>query len=163
MEVTVLDILNARDRRVEKQKELLQKYGKPLICFTMNIPGPVKVSPEIEAAFRLGDAMLRRFKVIYQEETSAYTGFEKFYVVDSDSAGIKSACCAIEEQFHYGRLYDIDVLTADGQKLSRNTPRKCLICDNDAAICGRSRAHSVEALQAATSAIFITFFISFFY
>ena len=153
MEVTVLDILNARDRRVEKQKELLQKYGKPLICFTMNIPGPVKVSPEIEAAFRIGDAMLRRFKVIYQEETSAYTGFEKFYVVDSDSAGIKSACCNIEEQSPYGRLYDIDVLTADGQKLSRNTPRKCLICDNDAAICGRSRAHSVEALQAATSAI----------
>ena len=154
MEVTVLDILNARDRRVEKQKELLQKYGKPLICFTMNIPGPVKVSPEIEAAFRIGHMMLLQFPVIHHENTSAYTGFESFYVIDdADAEAVKSACCNIEEQSPYGRLYDMDVLTPDGQKLSRNTPRKCLICDNDAAICGRSRAHSVEELQAATSAI----------
>ena len=153
MEVSVLDILNARDRRVETQKKLLEKYGKPLICFTMNVPGPVKVSPQIEAAFRIGDMLLRRFKVIFQEETSAFTGFEKFYVVDADAEDIKSACCVIEERSPYGRLYDIDVLTLDGRKLSRSTPRKCLICSKDAVICGRSRAHSVEQLQAATSTL----------
>ena len=153
MEVSVLDILNARDRRVEKQKKLLEKYGKTLICFTMNIPGPVKVSPQIEAAFRIGDMLLQRFKVIFQEETSAFTGFEKFYVVDAEAEDIKAACCNIEQQTPYGRLYDIDVLTPDGRKLSRRTPRKCLICSEDAVICGRSRAHSVEQLQAATSAL----------
>lgn len=151
MDVTVLDILNARDRRVEKQKELLKKYGKTLICFTMNIPGPVKVSPEIEAAFRIGDKMLQQFPVIFQEETSAFTGFEKFYVVDADAEEIKSACCFIEGYTPSARLYDIDVLTPDGQKLSRNTPRKCLICEKDAVICGRSRAHSLDELQAAVN------------
>ena len=157
MEVTVLDILNARDRRVEKQKELLQKYGKPLICFTMNIPGPVKVSSDIRAAFKIGDNFLHHlFKVVYEEDTSADTGYEKFYIVDQDPACIKRSCIAIESIISCGRLFDMDVLTTDGQKLSRETPRKCLICEKDAAICGRSRAHSVEELQAATNKLLET-------
>ena len=40
MDVTVLDMMNARDRRAEKQRELLGSYGQTLLCFTMNIPGP---------------------------------------------------------------------------------------------------------------------------
>ena len=151
--VTLTQILDARERRVAKQKELLDKFGKTLICFTMNIPGPVKVDPQIEAAFRIGDNALCRFQVLHREDTSAETGFEKFYVVEGDSEAIKSACCAIEEQVRYGRLYDIDVLIPDGQKLSRSTPRKCLICEKDAAICGRSRAHTVEELQKAVHTI----------
>lgn len=153
MEVSLLEILDARERRVQKQQELLQKYGKTLICFTMNIPGPVKVSPEIEAAFRIGDAMLQRFEVLYQEDTSANTGFEKFYVVQGDAEQIKAACSLIEDGSPYGRLYDMDVMTPEGKKLSRTTPRKCLICDKDAAVCGRSRAHSVEELQQVTTRI----------
>jgi len=153
MEVSLFDILDVREKRVQKQQELLKRFGKTLICFTMNIPGPVKVSPEIEAAFRIGDAMLQRFEVIYQEETSANTGFEKFYVVQGNAEQIKAACSLIEDGSPYGRLYDMDVLTPEGKKLSRTTPRKCLICDKDAAVCGRSRAHSVEELQQVTTQI----------
>ena len=154
MDVTLLDILDAREKRVQKQQELLRKYGKTLICFTMNIPGPVKVSPDIRAAFKIGDSFLHHlFKVVYEEDTSADTGYEKFYIVDQDPACIKRSCIAIESIISCGRLFDMDVLTPDGQKLSRGTPRKCLICEKDAAICGRSRAHSVEELQQATAAI----------
>ena len=153
MDVTLLDILDAREKRVQKQQELLKKFNKPLICFTMNIPGPVKVTPAIAAAFRQGDAALRNLPMLHREDTSAHTGFEKFYVVDGDAAQIKKCCTTIEEANPYGRLFDMDVLTPDGQKLSRGTPRKCLICEKDAAICGRSRAHSVEELQQATAAI----------
>ena len=148
MEVTVLDILNARDRRVEKQKELLQKYGKPLICFTMNIPGPVKVSPDIRAAFKIGDNFLHHlFKVVYEEDTSADTGYEKFYIVDQDPACIKRSCIAIESIISCGRLFDMDVLTTDGQKLSRETPRKCLICEKDAAICEQVLMENKDKLK----------------
>lgn len=153
-EVTLAQILDARERRAAKQQELLQKYGKPLICFTMNIPGPVKVSPEIEAAFRIGDHSLRRFQLLHQEDTSAQTGFEKFYVAQNDPQSIKRACTVIEDTAPYGRLYDMDVLTPEGKKISREElglpRRKCLICEKDAAVCGRSRAHSVQELQKAT-------------
>ena len=30
---------------VQLQKQLLHAYGKPLICLTLNIPGPVKLLP----------------------------------------------------------------------------------------------------------------------
>ena len=42
MEVSLMDILNARDARAQRQRELLDRFGKPLICFTMNISGPEK-------------------------------------------------------------------------------------------------------------------------
>ena len=46
-EVSLQDILLAREQRVAKQKELLTKYNCPLVSFTMNIAGPVKTSPLI--------------------------------------------------------------------------------------------------------------------
>ena len=53
-----------------------------------------------------------------------------------------------------GRLYDMDVLDTDGKKISREDMglprRKCLLCENDAAVCARSRAHSLEALTDRT-------------
>ena len=154
MEVTLLDILDARETRVQKQQELLRKYGKTLICFTMNIPGPTKATPEIRAAFKIGNSILHDFfEVVYEEDTSAFTGCEKFYIVNDPPAAAKKKCMMAEESSPVGRLFDMDVLTPDGKKLSRETPRKCLICDQDAAICGRSRAHSVEELQAATNTL----------
>ncbi len=48
----------------------------------------------------------------------------------------------------------MDVLTIGG-KISREqvglASRKCLLCDGDARICGRSRAHSVQVLQEETT------------
>ena len=43
-EVTVPDMLNARDRRHAIQQELIRTHGATVISFTLNIPGPVKIS-----------------------------------------------------------------------------------------------------------------------
>lgn len=158
-EVTLQQVLEARDRRVQKQKELLSKYGKTLICFTMNIPGPVKVTPEIEAAFRIGNSLIQSsFSIVHTEDTSANTGFERFYIVNGDPRHIKEECVDIEDSFKlapWRRLFDMDVLGPNASKLSREElglpSRKCLICDQNAAICGRSRAHSVPELQQAVA------------
>ena len=40
--VELAEMLDARERRVRTQRELLQKYRMPIICFTMNIPGQYK-------------------------------------------------------------------------------------------------------------------------
>ena len=47
MEVTLLEMLEARERRALRQQALLNQYGKTMVCFTMNIAGPVKNSPLI--------------------------------------------------------------------------------------------------------------------
>ena len=61
-DVTLQEILDARERRAEAQRELLKQHARPLISFTMNIPGPVKDSPLIRRGFdeglrRLDDAL----------------------------------------------------------------------------------------------------------
>lgn len=149
------EILAAREARAQKQMQLLQQYHMPLVCFTMNIAGPVKNSDLITKGFRLGQKLLNdRFVPEYEEERIAPTGCEYFYVVDGDPKTIKQQTCQIEDSFPMGRLFDMDVIAPDGTKVSREDvglrPRKCLLCENDARVCGRSRAHSVEELQAET-------------
>ena len=37
-EVSLTEMLDAREARAFAQKQLLNRYGKPLICLTLNIP-----------------------------------------------------------------------------------------------------------------------------
>ena len=66
---------------------------------------------------------------------------------------IKKLMTTMEETHILGRLFDIDVLDANGQKLSRDMPRRCLLCDKQAQICARSRRHSVSELTAKIAAM----------
>lgn len=54
MEITLEEMLSAREHRVETQRDILSRFPYPLVCFTMNIPGPVKDSPLIRRGARLG-------------------------------------------------------------------------------------------------------------
>ena len=56
--VELMEMLEARDRRARRQRELLEQYRLPLISFTMNIAGPVKNGPLIRRGFRLGRRLL---------------------------------------------------------------------------------------------------------
>lgn len=47
MEVTLMEMLCARERRAQRQRTLLDRFGAAMICYTMNIAGPVKNSPQI--------------------------------------------------------------------------------------------------------------------
>ena len=157
MEATLQDILEARDRRAEKQKNLIDRFGKTLICFTMNIAGPVKYSPLIADGFAIGckqlEAQLTGIPLLYSQKLPRHTGCEAFYVVDAPAEKVKALTLQIEQGSALGRLFDMDVIAPDGQKLSRAEDRKCLICGESARVCGPRRAHSVEQLQSRTTAI----------
>lgn len=157
-EVTLLQILDARERRASRQKALLSQYQKPLICFTMNIAGPVKLDPEIRKGFSYGSGLLLArlakagFVPLYQDEQLLSTGCEGYYIVDAPAENLKALTVALEEASPLGRLFDLDVLTPAGKKLERPAPRRCLICGETAAVCSRSRAHTVSQLQEVTAA-----------
>ena len=160
MEVSMLEILDAREQRVAKQKKLLEQFHKPLLCFTMNIAGPEKNNALITKGFRLGQRLLDAqltgscVKVVWQEESIMPTGCEGFYVVDTEPALLKKLAVQIEDSQPVCRLFDMDVLLPDGKKVSREDlglpGRECLICGNPVHVCSRSRAHSVETLQSKT-------------
>ena len=161
MEVSLQEILEARERRAQKQTELLAQFGKPLICFTMNIPGPIKNSPLITKGFQQGNqlltALLTNLPILHKEESYAPTGCEAYYVVDAPAKILKLRAVHLEDSSPVARLYDIDVLDTSGHKLERHSlgylNRTCLICDQPASICGRSRAHSVSQLQEKTTSL----------
>lgn len=157
MEPTLAQILDAREMRVSRQNELLGQFQKPLLCFTMNIPGPVKLDRDIAIGFFVGCSLLRQSlgdSVLHFEAHYRHTGCECYCVADLPARQLKQTALDLEEMGAVGRLFDMDVLDTDGKKLSREEmgmpPRKCLLCDNDAFLCASTRAHSLEELKART-------------
>lgn len=151
--VTIADMMTRRDQRVEEQQFFLSKYTSPVISFCLNIPGPIKTTADLRRLFDDGlDAIIKllssnNFPVLDRIEIHASTGDEAVLSVQSSAVELKKIMSEIEESHPLGRLFDIDVIDINGEKLSRNTYRKCLICDKQAQECARSRTHSVEEMQ----------------
>ena len=156
-EVTLTQVLQARDRRASLQQELLKAFHCPLICFTMNIAGPIKTSPLILRGFQAGlaslDKKLPRDKILARRTFQEITGCEAFYAVNADAAQLKQLCTAIEKATPLGRLFDMDVLDTDGKKLERNSLRGCIVCGKPGRGCAAGRLHPVAQLQEVTRQI----------
>ena len=153
-------MLLARDRRASRQAALLSRYGRPVISFTMNIAGPVKDSPLIRYAFRSGLRQLEALPCaqLCREVIFEPTGPEALLVYETQDAQLlKAFCIRLESEGEAGRLFDLDVLDANGEKLSRETGRTCLVCGGPVSICSRSRAHGLEAITARTRTILEAF------
>ena len=161
--VSLVQMLDARERRVQHQQELLAQYHKPLICFTMNICGPIKDSPLIRRGFARGRQLLRqqflraKLTPLYQDAVREVTGCEAFYVLDADPLTIKKFTTDIEDATPLGRLFDMDVIRPDGLKVDREElnleGRRCLICGGPAKVCSSRRIHTVAKLQEKTTEI----------
>ncbi len=164
--VSLMEMLDAREMRCRIQQQLLLSYPKTLICLTLNIPGPVKVLPGVPDAFEIGcrriEAVLleRRIPLLHSEAVREKTGYEAFYCIDAPPDSVKALMIPLEDQDRLGRIFDIDVLRTDGTKVSREElgfpSRRCLLCSRPAQVCSRSRSHSVDQLTAEISRILKT-------
>ncbi len=162
IEVTVPDMMQAREARFFMQQTMLARYpGASLVCLTMNVAGPVKTTPRIERAFSWGmdgiRAVLAGEKLLFEADIHEKTGPEAVFVFGGDAAEIKRRLCLLEDSCAMGRLMDIDVIKPDGEKIARTEiglpARKCLLCGQDAPVCARSRAHTVGELFERTHSI----------
>lgn len=156
-EVTLEEMLDAREKRAERQREYLKKNAGSVLCFMLNIPGPVKVSKEIEKVFTEGiERIQRQLKESYipfveYEIVRAKTGYEYYLGAECDPETLKQMMVEVEENGKLARLFDIDVFRKNGEKIDRQqigrAPRKCLICEEDAHVCARNRTHSVDEMM----------------
>lgn len=166
-EVTLMEMLNAREMRCQIQQQMLDAYKTPLICLTLNIPGPVKILPGVPEAFETGCRRIEdslaahRIPRLHSKAVREKTGYEAFISTDASSDEIKSLMIELEDQDRLGRLFDIDVLRVDGSKVSREelgfSSRRCLLCGEPAHVCSRSRRHSVAELTAEIARILASF------
>ncbi len=163
-EISLREILDAREKRVARQKELLYLYNSSLISFTMNIAGPVKNSPLIERSFYEGIRLLKeqlpKGSIIHEQTHIATTGCESLFCVNAEASYLKKICTFIEDSSNLGRLFDMDVITANGEKLEREIPRACLICGASGRVCSAGRVHSAHELWSVTKEIMSDYFFT---
>ncbi len=138
------------------QNELLSAHKAPVVSFTMNMAGPVKLTALSHRAFLWGCEQLRlgflqnKFPVLAEKTRSLPTGDEAYFSIDAPAEKVKALCVEIEEGSPAGRFYDMDVIGLDGRKLERDAERPCIVCHRPGRECASRRLHTVEELQWAT-------------
>ena len=156
LEITLQEVLKNKEARAALQRELLAQYKAPIISFTINMPGKVKLSPASRFLHKTGLERLKKaleaagFSIHAIRTVENNTGLEAFFSVAAEAWLLKKIACQIEDEV--GRLFDMDVLAMDGVPISRTTlklpQRKCFICEQVAVFCARSRRHTSEELLA---------------
>ena len=156
--MTLEQLLESRDRRAARQAELLSlHHGRTLLCLTVMLPGPVKRSDvSLKIASAAVSAVRSSFSPLFEELRDLDTGYEAYFMVDIDPISAKRQAVSLEETHPLGRLFDLDVITADGP-LGREElglpVRKCLICGKPVRECMRTRAHSTQELLSAIDSV----------
>ncbi|MDR1237855.1 MAG: citrate lyase holo-[acyl-carrier protein] synthase [Propionibacteriaceae bacterium] len=160
--VQLAELLAARDLRRSRQLDFLERYRLPLLSLTVVSPVPVKRSERVERVFAAAASQASliaagaNWAVRARSETHARTGPELLMAVDAPPLELKAALVTLEDSHPWGRLFDLDVVTASGP-LSRaevgSSVRSCLVCAQPAAACARGQAHSAGELDSAIAAI----------
>jgi holo-ACP synthase len=153
---TLNEILEAKEKRMQIQKELLNMFKTTLISFTLNIPGAEKNNESFAKLYNKGICLLEEelkecnMEILHKMLNISAAGPEAFLNVNADALAVKRATVFIEENHELGRLFDFDVFTETGNQISRTElglpERKCLLCNDNAKVCGRGRRHSTEEL-----------------
>lgn len=167
-EVVLADMLAAREARAERIASALRDGHGTLVSFTMNIPGPVKVTPLILRGFREGQRRLEyeltaaglSFSILCVSEI--FTGCEALYAVDGTAEDVKRHCISLENADELSRLFDLDVIGKTGAAVNRTElgaeERGCMVCGAGGRGCASRRIHSVEELQRAAERRLRSFF-----
>lgn len=166
-EVTLSEMLDIREARAIRQRELLSQWDKTLISFVMNIAGSVKRTPVIERAFREGLFRLEQellgcgINILHMEESDSKVVCEAMLVVDCEGLPAKKLCMSLEDEDELGRLFDMDVLERkrswSREQLGLN-PRRCMVCGAVGKGCASRRTHSAEQLRQAICGILTNYF-----
>lgn len=152
--VSLQALLAAKERRAARQADWLAQYQQPIISLTLVTPGGVKDSLRyrntISVALQACDQLLwqHHWQVVNRQVLWLPTGAEALWCVAHPAVEIKAQCVALEQSHPLGRVWDFDVICPVNGQVGRrsldHSVRRCLICDEPAHACARSRQHPLE-------------------
>lgn len=174
MPITLDELLASRDARHAMQQKLMAEHSrKTLVCLTVVMPGSVKRNQQsltvaraavkaMRKAYNISDDQLPETELLTNElktetreclvERDLNTGYEAYLITSLPLLEAKRVAVDIEDTHPLGRLFDIDVIDAQGIPVSRDRvggqPRRCLVCDHEARYCMRMRWHTQEEIWA---------------
>lgn len=152
------DMLIQKEKKVSFVSHLIHHSQQVVVVARLNIPGKDKAPlwshpifnacvASIEASFLLNKWAYQRVENVLID---AYYEQMAVFCVNSEAVKIKAAMLHIEETHDFGRIFDLDVNDTSGESLDRKSmnlnPRKCYLCNEDAYVCARSKAHETEEL-----------------
>ncbi|ABR74562.1 2-(5'-triphosphoribosyl)-3'-dephospho CoA synthase [Actinobacillus succinogenes] len=157
-EIALEQLLAAREARVSLQQQCLEKYDQTVLSLTLLAAGGVKKNELLDYVFEKAlQNLTALFAALNVEPAESFirpleTGHEALFVLPVEAATLKRAAMRLEDSSPLARLWDIDVIAADGRLLSRTEfdfpPRPCLVCSDNAKSCARSRKHGFEEIYA---------------
>lgn len=157
------ELLDSREYRSFRQKEWLAIYSSTLVSLTVVAPGAVKDSKLTRKLFNHCWQELMKvcenseWEIKAQSTFELPTGAEGLIAISAPASIVKKTLLNLEETHPLGRLWDIDVINSDGRILSRTEfnypPRNCLLCNNPASFCSRTRTHAIPDLIARMEAM----------
>lgn len=160
----------ARERRAALQETILSSYGIPLICLTLNIPGPDKHSKLYDAIFMTAcDELEFRcssydFSLVCLSNRGDSAGNEAIFCANKDPIILKEITTNIEEEHPLGRIFDIDVIDSTGRIVSRRDigqeTRQCIVCGDNPQICRRLQKHALNELLSVIKKFAMEYFSS---
>lgn len=138
-------ILREKEERSQIQKEMNKRWNSALVSFSLNIPGKNKVNATAKILFEEGKEILKALP--FPSLETKQIGLQLFVCFNREAEELKKELLQIEETHPLGRFFDFDVFDAKLNKLSRNTPRQCFLCSQNAFVCSRNQTHSLESLN----------------
>lgn len=142
------NILDAREKRANHIIELMNEYQNySILIMKANVLGIDKNPKNMVFICRYyGELIDKTFNnnILISKQVKSLDGDYMYYVIKESGNVVKEKTILIEEKNILGRLIDIDVYDkhAITRKDLKCEMRKCLICNNNAHICSRSKAHS---------------------
>ncbi|MHA0913499.1 citrate lyase holo-[acyl-carrier protein] synthase [Kosakonia cowanii] len=152
--VSLEALLAAKENRAARQAEWLRHYQQPIISLTLVTPGAVKDTMRYRntmgVALQACDQMLWQhgWQTLDRQVLWLPTGAEAMWCVAHPAAEIKAQCIELEQTHPLGRLWDFDIFCPQNGQVGRHSldrsTRRCLVCDEPAHSCARSRRHPLD-------------------
>lgn len=153
-------LLDDREIRAQRQKDLIRAQNRPIISYMLNTPGLEKKNQKLLDFHNYGFGQIKKYfkeKIIAYDYYPNETGMYYLISLDMDPVDIKKLTVEIEEKEPGARLLDIDVFDIDHKQISRTDlglePRKCLVCGDVAKTCIVGKKHDYSELIKAMYSI----------
>ncbi len=152
-----MGILQARERRYEKQLELIGRVNS-FCTLNINYPGNSKINDDLISFFMYHYNLLQ--KLLIKENVivvGEYTEFSRAgpYAqlgTTCEPVCLKKLAVNIENSSKFGRMMDIDVFDSRGSRISRRDiglpDRTCPICGGNVFVCIREKRHESEQVRS---------------
>ena len=150
-------MLEAKEKRYYKIKDLTESYKAPVLSFMLNIPGEDKNFEEAVSFHKKYVDKIKnlleenKIKILFEDYQNLVTGMEYLAVLDGDGRLIKKLMMEVEEESLGGRLLDLDIYDKDFSQISRSSlglpERKCIICGKTARTCIKEERHDLKELE----------------